>query len=94
MDPCAVSDDPPPMLKSMAAVTIRNLSDETLRALKKCAEQRGRSTEAEMRMILRNAVRPKQGMGTVLAEIGRKLGGVEFPKTRRRNPVRPVNFES
>jgi hypothetical protein len=33
-------------------------------------------------------------MGTVLAEIGPKQGGVEFPKTRRRSPVRPVNFEN
>ena len=78
----------------MAAVTIRNLPDETLRALKKRAEQGGRSMEAEMRMILQNAVRPQRGMGTVLAEIGRKHRGVEFPKARRRSPVRPVNFES
>ena len=41
----------------MAAVTIRNLPDETLRALKKRAEQCGRSTEAEMRVILQNAVK-------------------------------------
>ncbi len=78
----------------MAAVTIRNLPDETLRALKKRAEQSGRSTEAEMRMILQNAVRPRRGMGTVLAEIGRKHGGVEYPKARNRSLVRPVNFES
>ena len=78
----------------MAAVTIRNLPDETLRALKKRAEQRGRSTEAEMRMILQNAVRPRLGMGTVLAEIGQKHGGLEFPTTRRRSPVRPLKFES
>jgi len=78
----------------MAAVTIRNLPDETLRALKKRAELGGRSTEAEMRVILQNAVRPRRGMGTVLAEIGRKHGGVEFPKARRRSPVRPANFES
>jgi len=78
----------------MAAVTIRKLPDETLRALKKRAEQCGRSTEVEIRMILQNAVRPQRGMGTVLAEIGRRHGSVEFPKTRRRSPVRPVNFES
>ena len=78
----------------MAAVTIRNLPDETLRGLKKRAELYGRSTEAEMRLILQNAVRPQRGMGTVLAEIGRKHGGVEFPKARRRSPVRPVNVDS
>ncbi len=78
----------------MAAVTIRNLPDETLRALKKRAAQGGRSTEAEIRVILQNAVRPRRGMGTVLAEIGRKHGGVAFPKTRKRSPVRPVSLES
>jgi plasmid stability protein len=79
---------------AMAAVTIRNLPDETLRALKKRAGQSGRSTEAEIRVILQNAVRRQRGMGTVLAEIGQKYGGIEFPKARRRSPVRPVNFES
>ena len=77
----------------MAAVTIRNLPDETLRALKKRAELHERSTEAEMRLILQNAVRPQRGMGTVLAEIGRKHGGVEFPKTRKRSPIRPASLE-
>lgn len=78
----------------MAAVTIRNLPDETLRALKKRAQLGGRSTEAEIRVILQHAVRPPRGMGTALAEIGRKYGGVEFPKARTRSPVRPVNFGS
>jgi plasmid stability protein len=78
----------------MAAVTIRNLPDETLRALKKRAQQVGRSTEAEIRVILQDAVRPPRGMGTILADIGRKHGGVEFPKTRTRSPVRPANFAS
>ena len=78
---------------SMAAVTVRNLPDETLRALKQRAGQSGRSTEAEIRVILQNAVLPQRGLGTVLAEIGRKYGGVDYPKARRRSPVRPVNFE-
>ena len=78
----------------MAAVTIRNLPDETLRALKKRAEMGGRSTEAEIRVILQNAVRPQRGLGTMLAEIGKKHGGVEFPKARRRSRVRPVDLES
>ena len=36
----------------MAAVTVRNIPDETLRALKLRAAQCGRSTEAEIRAIL------------------------------------------
>lgn len=42
----------------MPAVTIRNLSEATHRALKVRAAQHGRSTEAEMRDILESAVRP------------------------------------
>lgn len=78
----------------MAAVTIRKLPEDTLRALKKRAQQRGRSTEAEMRMILQEAVRPRRGMGKVLAAIGRKFGGLDLPAARKPSPVRPVHFES
>ena len=39
----------------MAAITIRNLSDETHRALKARAALSGRSTEAEIRLILEQA---------------------------------------
>ncbi|MGP4693912.1 FitA-like ribbon-helix-helix domain-containing protein, partial [Agrobacterium cavarae] len=42
----------------MVAVTIRNLSDETHRALRARASYHGRSTEAEIRDILEAAVRP------------------------------------
>ena len=60
----------------MAAVTIRNLSEEAHRALKVCAAQHNRSAEAEMRAILEAAVRP-QGrlrLGTALSEMSRKIG--------------------
>lgn len=45
-------------LLPMAAVTIRNLSEEAHRALKVRAVQHNRSAEAEMRAILEAAVRP------------------------------------
>jgi plasmid stability protein len=60
---------------SLAAVTIRNLPDETHRALKLRAAQHGRSTEAEIRALLEEAVRPKVRLGTALrarAELGRR----------------------
>lgn len=47
----------------MPAITIRNLSDETHRALKLRAAQHGRSAEAEMRAILEAAVRPQIASG-------------------------------
>ena len=60
----------------MAAVTIRNLSEETHRALKIRAAQHNRSTEAEIRAILEAAVRPegRLRLGTALAEMSRKIG--------------------
>jgi len=51
----------------MAAVTIRNLSDATHRALKVRAALHGRSAEAEMRDILETAVRPDLRLGTARA---------------------------
>jgi antitoxin FitA len=78
----------------MAAVTVRNLPEETLRALKLRAAQSGRSTEAEIRAILENAVRPHVGLGLALAAIGRELGGVGIDLRRKRSPVRPARFES
>ena len=60
----------------MAAVTIRNLSDEAHRALKVRAAQHKRSAEAEMRAILEAAVRPegRLRLGTALSEMSRKIG--------------------
>ncbi|WP_407527654.1 FitA-like ribbon-helix-helix domain-containing protein [Methylobacterium oryzisoli] len=60
----------------MAAVTIRNLSDEAHRALKVRAAQNNRSAEAEMRAILEAAVRPEDRLrlGTALSDMSRKIG--------------------
>jgi len=60
----------------MPAVTIRNLSEETHRALKIRAAQHNRSAEAEMRAILEDAVRPanRPRLGTALAEMSRRIG--------------------
>lgn len=60
----------------MAAVTIRNLSEEAHRALKIRAAQNARSTEAEMRAILEAAARPESRplLGSLLAEQSRKMG--------------------
>jgi plasmid stability protein len=80
---------------SMAAVTVRNLSDETHKALKKRAAAHGRSTEAEIRSILEEAVSPLNGMklGTYLFEKTRELGGIDLDVTRDKTPVRSADFE-
>lgn len=77
----------------MSSVTVRNLPEETHRALKLRAAQHGRSTEAEIRHILESAVQPKVGMGTLLAAIGRSVGGAELDVQRDPTPVTPANFE-
>ncbi len=78
----------------MASVTVRNLPDETHRALRVRAAMHGLSTEAEIRVILENAVRPEGRikLGTLLAEIGREVGGVDLAIERDRTPAEPVSF--
>ena len=82
-------------MKAMASVTVRNLSDETHRALRVRAATHGRSTEAEIRAILESAVRPegRVRLGTLLAEIGREVGGVDLDIERDRTPAEPMRFE-
>lgn len=79
----------------MASVTVRNLSDETHRALRVRAAMHGRSTEAEIRAILESAVRPegRVRLGTLLAEIGREMGGVDLEIERDRTPAEPIRLE-
>lgn len=84
----------------MAAVTIRNLSEETHRALKLRAACHGRSAEAEIRDILERAVRPAKRvrLGSAMAAAGRQAGvtnaDVEaLEQHRDRKPASPMSFE-
>ncbi|MBK1622173.1 FitA-like ribbon-helix-helix domain-containing protein [Afifella marina] len=84
----------------MPAVTIRNLSDETHRALKVRAAQHGRSTEAEMRDILEAAVRPAERLrlGSALSALSRKAGltNADFEaleQARDKTTATPMSFE-
>lgn len=84
----------------MAAVTIRNISDETHRALRARAAYHGRSTEAEIRDILEAAVRPNERvkLGSLLAAIGSdaelSLSDVEaLQQQRDKTPAEPMTFE-
>ena len=58
----------------MPILTVWNLSDEVHRALRVRAAQHGRSTEAEVRAILEDAVKPegRVKLGSLLADIGRR----------------------
>ena len=79
----------------MPAVTVRNLPDETHRALKLRAAQHGRSTEAEIREILEEAVRPRSRVkiGSELAAFGRRFGGLDLDIARDQTPTEPAVFE-
>jgi plasmid stability protein len=80
---------------AMVAVTVRNLPAETHRALKVRAARNGRSTEAEIREILREAAHPKERVkiGSELAAFGRRLRGVDFAPSRDPAPPEPASFE-
>lgn len=83
----------------MAVLTVRNVPDEVRRSLRVRAAQHGRSTEAEVRAILEEAVKPQGRMklGSSLADIGRKLRltneEVALINARDKSGPRPVDFE-
>lgn len=83
----------------MAMLTVRNLPEEVHRALRVRAAGHGRSTEAEVRAILEDAVKP-QGrlkLGSLLVEIGRDAHLtdelVDLINDRDRSAPREVDFE-
>ncbi len=79
----------------MSAITIRNLKEETHRALKARAVKNARSAEAEVRAILDEALFPPDRikLGTALWELGRKYGGVDLDIERDQSPVEPAVFD-
>jgi plasmid stability protein len=79
----------------MASVTIRQLSDETHRALRVRAAMHGHSTEAEIRAILDSTVRPDNRikLGSLLAKIGLEVSGVDLEIQRDKSPTEPLSFE-
>lgn len=84
----------------MAMLTVRNLPDDVHRALRARAAQHGRSTEAEVREILANAVKPEARvrMGEALAALGRRIGLTNedcelVDRTGERTPAEPPRFE-
>lgn len=84
----------------MAMLTVRNLPEEVHRALRVRAAVHGRSTEAEVRAILEEAVKPegRVKLGSLLAEIGRRAKLTDedsevFEQVRDKTPREPVSFE-
>lgn len=84
----------------MAVLTVRNLPDEVHRALRLRAAQHGRSTEAEVRDILAQAVRPASRLmlGDALAALGRQFELSDedvdaMNQARDETPAEPMRFE-
>ena len=78
----------------MAAITVRNLPAETHRALKARAAAHGRSTEAEVRAILRDAVAEPEGagFGTRVARAAVEVGGFDLEVERDRTISQAIDF--
>lgn len=78
----------------MPAIVVRNLSDETHRALKARAKAHGHSTEAEVRQILSDAVLPEDqlGFGTQIANIAAEVGGFDLDFQRDTRSTEPIDF--
>ena len=82
----------------MATLTIRNVDPEVQKRLRVRAAQNGRSMEAELRQIIKDAIQPEDERngadqsGLSLAEAIRRrfepFGGVEL-EPHPRTPVRP-----
>jgi antitoxin FitA len=81
----------------MAQLLVRNLDDDVKTRLQNRARRHGRSTEEEVREILRNAVRSegnaKPPFGSRLAGRFAALGLDEDIPELRDQPAQPADFE-
>lgn len=82
----------------MAQLVVRNLDDDVKAKLQKRAQRHGRSTEEEVREILRTAVRledaPALPLGSRLASRFARIGFDEDIPEWRGQPARPADFDS
>ena len=78
----------------MSAITIRNLPEETHRALKARAAAHGRSTEAEVRAILHDAVAAEGevGLGTLISRASAGAGGFDLDLPRSKAATEPIDL--
>ena len=85
----------------MASITIRDVPDAVQRALQNRAARHGRSAEAEIREILRQAAQPegRQTLGSLLTSIATDAGALtdaeveQINELRDRTPKEPMRFE-
>jgi len=82
----------------MAQILVRKLDDEVKEKLRKRARRHGRSTEEEVRDILREAVKSEGedksvGLGTRIAARFRRIGLKEDIPELRGHEVEPAVFD-
>jgi plasmid stability protein len=81
----------------MAQILVRRLDDDLKLKLQRRARRHGRSMEAEVREILRNAVRDEDGvrapLGSRLAARFSRVGLEEDIPELRGQPARPTDFK-
>lgn len=83
--------------QAMAQLLVRHLDDDVKAKLQRRARRHGRSTEEEVREILRNAVRQEDGARAPLgSRLAGRFAGVglteEIPELRGQQ-ARPADFE-
>lgn len=76
----------------MTPIVIEDVSDETRRGLERLASEHGRSIEAEILSILDTAAAPI-GIGSALAALGRRHGGIDLDVARDKTPGRAADFD-
>jgi plasmid stability protein len=80
----------------VAQILIRQLDDDLKVKLQQRAKQHGRSTEEEVREILRNAVRDHdQAPAALGSQISARFAGIGLREdiTELRGQVRPADFD-
>jgi plasmid stability protein len=82
----------------MAQLVIRNLEDDIAARLQRRARRHGRSTEEEVREILRNAVKDEDATGKPLgSRLRARFAGIglenDLPELRG-EAARPATFEA
>ena len=81
----------------MAQLVVRQLDDDVKVRLQRRARRHGRSTEEEVREILRNAVKDESGarqpLGSRLAARFTRVGLRKDIPELRGHPVHPAEFE-
>jgi plasmid stability protein len=81
----------------MAQLVVRNLEDNVKARLRHRARRHGRSTEEEVREILRNAVREDPARRAIGSRLAARFAGAGFDREieeLRGNEALPVEFDT